>query len=297
MVVDYEIEPIISSSSFKNPKHEMRYVIILLIITSLINIFSYLLIQKGPTEITTYEFGDISWYWIYWGILCIIPVLIFLLLRKSTLKTVGIQFKGLITSLLFATFFIFLSIWGLGIFYWFLILPALFIPFLYVKFPKFQEFMESKKVEQFTSLFGSLYFKITIFVISIVGISICILSGGTIGTGEPALSYSGLYGFLAIFAVGFGEELVFRGLLQFRAIDWLGKTRGILLSSGMFALFHFPMLVFSMIYNDMPPVVVSLFLIFLFVGSIPDGYITYKSQNLTGAVLMHTYMDLGLRLP
>jgi len=54
------------------------------------------------------------------------------------------------------------------------------------------------------------------------------------------LDWNAFYAFISFLAVGFGEELMFRGFLQLRCSAWLGEIKGLILTSSIFALIHMP---------------------------------------------------------
>ncbi|UCG03641.1 MAG: CPBP family intramembrane metalloprotease [Candidatus Heimdallarchaeota archaeon] len=130
--------------------------------------------------------------------------------------------------------------------------------------------------------------KSIIFLISIFGITAYFIFGGTIDTGETALSISAFIGICATIIQAGSEEVVFHGYFQFRAIDWLNEKKGILLTSAIFSVIHFPMLL--AVGMDIPSIL--FFFVMVFITDIPVGYLTHKTHNLTGAILLHTVANV-----
>ena len=67
------------------------------------------------------------------------------------------------------------------------------------------------------------------------------LVGGTARSSRPVLvplSAGHFWAVLYFLVVGFGEEFIFRGYLQTRLVDWLGRWQGWLLASTAMALMH-----------------------------------------------------------
>jgi membrane protease YdiL (CAAX protease family) len=85
------------------------------------------------------------------------------------------------------------------------------------------------------------------------------------------------------------EELMFRGLFLKKYDAIFGQTRSLLLTSIVFALFHFALLEYADFIS------VSVIVTFTFFLGLSWGYIIQKSNNLWGAVLAHMIADaLGI---
>lgn len=135
-------------------------------------------------------------------------------------------------------------------------------------------------------------FFIILFLLSLPSILLYIILKGFIRTGEPLLSYSGFYGVLTCLAIGVGEELLYRGLLQNRFVTWLGEKRGLFLTAGLFALSHVPMAIVSFSGNNSSPISLIFYVVYLFMSSMSLGYLALKTENITGCILIHTFLDL-----
>jgi len=137
-----------------------------------------------------------------------------------------------------------------------------------------------------------IHFSVILRIISIcsaLGILLYVILGGVFDTGEPLLSYSGLYGLLSCFAIGLGEELLFRGLIQFRFVEWLGEKKGVIMTSIIFALMHLPMVLVSFKINL---ATLSFYMIYLFLSSVFIGFLVSRTKNISGAIILHTVADL-----
>ena len=131
-----------------------------------------------------------------------------------------------------------------------------------------------------------------IAICSVTGILLYVLLGGIFDTGEPLLSYSGFYGLFSCFAIGLGEELLFRGLLQFRFVEWLGEKKGVITTSILFALMHLPMALVSFEISQGGLIIIGFFIFYLFYSSIFVGFLVNRTKNISGAIILHTAADL-----
>jgi len=102
---------------------------------------------------------------------------------------------------------------------------------------------------------------------------------------EKFFSYNTLYAFIYYLAVGFGEELLFRGFLQLRCSTWLGEIRGWILASTIMALIHIPQRIFVMEFDPLQALVSSIFLVPF---SVLMGFILLKTQSILGPTIIHT---------
>jgi len=273
-----------SPSYFDNPKKETYIAIVLAITISLIFGIIFFVGERKPTTIETYTV-DIIWnYLIIYGLLFILPVIILLLIRKHSLKTISVQKGGLGTNLAFTSFLL-----CLGLYFTRFLGYLLFVtPFLLLLWYWEYKTANSDQRSRITHFFGSSRVQLSITVISIIWIVLFVISGGTIHTTEPILSLSSFIGFWATLIQAGSEELMFHGYFQFRAIEWLDEKKGIVLTSIVFSLVHIPMVLASgMSFEN-----IALFLLYIFVSDLPIGYLTYKTHNLTGAVLLHTFANL-----
>ncbi len=97
------------------------------------------------------------------------------------------------------------------------------------------------------------------------------------------------YGLAYFLAVGFGEELLFRGFLQIRCSAWLGEIKGWLVASVLMALAHLPQRIF-VVGQELGQAVFSATL--LIPISLLMGFLMLKTQNVAGPAVFHTMLDL-----
>ena len=115
---------------------------------------------------------------------------------------------------------------------------------------------------------------------------------GEIRTGEPILSISGLNSVLGHLAVGTGEELLFRGFLQFRFVAWLGEKRGIFYPALIHSVGHLPMLLVAQESLGIPLEVIPLLLLIFLIYALSYGIIAYKTKSLLAPIILHTFLDV-----
>ncbi|MFX0061687.1 MAG: lysostaphin resistance A-like protein [Candidatus Hermodarchaeota archaeon] len=267
--------------SFENPKKETLLAIGVLIGIELIFIFFFML--RGITTISTYTLEDVIWRWCLMGLFWILPVLVFLYLRQNSLKTVYLQRKGLDVGIIVALYLITLQMLGLGLIFSSLFgLAVLFGWFIQIKFKL--DFNHSSKFTKVRKILNLPFVKMILGIIPIIGILLYAFSGGTFCTGEPIQSVSFVFGVLTLLAIATGEEIFQRGLMQMRAVEWLGEKKGILLVAVISTLVHFPMLLFT--DNSI------LVLVFIFFYCFLEGYLVNKTKNLSVSIITHTFFDL-----
>jgi len=95
--------------------------------------------------------------------------------------------------------------------------------------------------------------------------------------------------FIAFLPVGFFEEAVFRGYLQTRLINWIGKWWGLFLSSLMFSLWHLPyrLLVDRMTFAY---AILNLSTSFL-IGTLILGWVFLLTRNIVAPTILHVLVD------
>lgn len=117
------------------------------------------------------------------------------------------------------------------------------------------------------------------------------LVGGTALSSRPALvplSGGHFWAMLYFLVVGFGEEFIFRGYLQTRLVDWLGRWQGWLLASTAMALMHIGqrMAVGGMDFQQAALSSASLIPISLLLGAL-----MLWSGNVVLPGVLHMFMD------
>ena len=108
-----------------------------------------------------------------------------------------------------------------------------------------------------------------------------------------AFSLNTLYGLLYYTAIGFGEEILFRGYLQHRCSTWLGAANGLVISSIIMAFAHLPQRVFALGLNPQQAILSSVVLLPI---SILLGLVFLKTQNVLGPAVLHTVFDFSFFL-
>ena len=88
-----------------------------------------------------------------------------------------------------------------------------------------------------------------------------------------------LIAMLLVFPIAPGEEVYWRGLIQRRFMEKVGKNPGLLLASCAYALVHVPTL-------NIPLVLTAL------IGGLAWGFLYMKTSSLIPAVLSHVVFDL-----
>jgi membrane protease YdiL (CAAX protease family) len=98
------------------------------------------------------------------------------------------------------------------------------------------------------------------------------------------------YNLLSYVAVGFGEELLFRGYLQHRCTAWLGEAAGLMFSSVIMAFAHVPQ---RLVVFGATPVEAFVNSALLLPVSVFLGLLFLKTQNVVGPSLFHTILDFA----
>jgi len=97
-----------------------------------------------------------------------------------------------------------------------------------------------------------------------------------------------LYAFIYFLAVGFGEELMFRGFLQLRCSIWLGEIKGLILASTIMALVHIPQRIFAVGLEPLSALVSAVSLMPI---SLLFGFFMLRTRNILGPAVLHTVID------
>jgi membrane protease YdiL (CAAX protease family) len=106
--------------------------------------------------------------------------------------------------------------------------------------------------------------------------------------GSKVFTSSALYGFIYFLAVGFGEELLFRGYLQTRCVSWLGAMRGLVLASLIMAFMHLPQRLFG---AGLDPAQAIASAVSVIPYSLAAGFLMLRTKNTLGPAVMHTILD------
>jgi membrane protease YdiL (CAAX protease family) len=96
------------------------------------------------------------------------------------------------------------------------------------------------------------------------------------------------WSFLQYVVVGFFEEFAFRGYLQTRLINWLGKTTGWLLVAVLFSLIHFGD---RMVMLGMGPGEALLDCLTLIPISLFFGFVMLRTGSIVAPGIIHTFAN------
>jgi len=115
-----------------------------------------------------------------------------------------------------------------------------------------------------------------------------------LGLGFPGFSLQLAYGFVLLAMVGFSEEAFWRGYIQTRIIASVGRVKGLLVTSLLFAvLWHFPV----EFYLQSGDVLVTLVnALMRFVPGLLFGYLMLRSQNVLPSSILHLFWNWNLLL-
>jgi len=100
----------------------------------------------------------------------------------------------------------------------------------------------------------------------------------SLGGGFKGFSPSLAYGLVVDAIVGFSEEIVFRGYIQTRLIAYSGTLKGLVATSLLFALIHFPKFYYQ--FSGVALEALASVLL-VFPQGLLFGYIMLRSQNIT----------------
>jgi membrane protease YdiL (CAAX protease family) len=123
---------------------------------------------------------------------------------------------------------------------------------------------------------------------SVLTLGLAVLVTPIIVNGRAAFTNSAFYGFLYFLAVGFGEELLFRGYLQVRCVSWLGAVKGLVLASLIMAFMHLPQRLFAVGLDSVQAIASATSLIPF---SLAAGFLMLRTKNTLGPAVMHTILD------
>lgn len=139
------------------------------------------------------------------------------------------------------------------------------------------------------NLFKALYWGIGLGIIfAAEGLLTNIIKYRGLHLPEVNYSFLGLIGILLLsFATAVSEEIVFRGYIFTRlwriwGNEWLAN----LISAFLFALIHLPIGLFVLSYT---PMVMMIYLFFVFVYGFGAAFVFARSENLASSILMHVF--------
>lgn len=199
---------------------------------------------------------------------CMVTGLMFLLKLQSTLKSTSNTQEYTLNSVL-----------SIAILWIIILLPILIIK--KIRKESWESTGISKHNLKASILIG--------FILAIITIAEVILfSSKSLGELEQNLTLNVLWGLLYFIVVGFCEEFMFRGYLQTRLIQWVGRWKGWLLTSIVMALIHIPQRMASMGLSPKEAIISALLLIPI---SLTMGYIMIKTENIIAVGIYHTFAN------
>jgi membrane protease YdiL (CAAX protease family) len=101
------------------------------------------------------------------------------------------------------------------------------------------------------------------------------------------LTISAFWALLYYAVAGFSEEFMFRGFLQVRLIEWIGKWQGWILTSILMAFIHIPQRM-ALGLSPLEALISSAYLIPI---SLIMGYIMIKTENIVAPGICHTFAN------
>jgi membrane protease YdiL (CAAX protease family) len=126
-------------------------------------------------------------------------------------------------------------------------------------------------------------------ILGIVTIAAVVLfDSKTLGEIIQKLTLSTLWAFVYYAVVGFCEEFMFRGYLQIRLMEWLGRGKGWIVTSIVMALIHIPQ---RIVIIGLAPKEAIISAILLIPISLMMGYIMIKTENIVAPSIYHTFAN------
>jgi len=122
------------------------------------------------------------------------------------------------------------------------------------------------------------------------GVIYVLVSGALSSFQFTGLSYSLFYGLVLLTIVGFVEEIIWRGYIQTRLVSRVGRLKGLLFTSLMFALlWHFPVAYYTQASQNVLGAL--LYASERFFPGLLLGYIMIRSQNIIPSSIFHALYD------
>ncbi len=126
------------------------------------------------------------------------------------------------------------------------------------------------------------------FILSAIFITVAGFLAPSLGGGFKGFSLSLAYGFIGYVIVGFSEEIVWRGYIQTRLIAYSGILKGLVTTSLLFALLHFPTRYYQ--FSGVALEALASALLVLPFGLL-FGYIMLRTQNIIPSSIFHLFFD------
>ena len=122
------------------------------------------------------------------------------------------------------------------------------------------------------------------FILSAISFTVLGFLAPSSGGGFTGFSPSLAYGLIVHAIIGFSEDIVFRGYIQTRLIAYSSTLKGLVVTSLLFALLHFPTCYFQ--YSGVALEALASTLLVLPVGLL-FGYIMLRSGNIIPSSIFH----------
>lgn len=106
----------------------------------------------------------------------------------------------------------------------------------------------------------------------------------------PQFSFS-IWSLVNCLLTAFGEEVIFRGYVQYRLTKWLGDKKGLIISALIFSCSHISQ---RMMAINLSIINASILSILLFPSGLFLGYLFLKCKNITASTIFHALYDFFL---
>jgi membrane protease YdiL (CAAX protease family) len=126
-------------------------------------------------------------------------------------------------------------------------------------------------------------------VLAVIAV-VSVLLFGSVSLGDigQKLTVNSLWALVYFAVVGFSEEFMFRGFLQIRLMEWLGKWKGWILTSLFMAFVHIPQRIAIWGVSPQEAIISAALLIPI---SLMMGYILIKTENIIAPGIFHTFAN------
>lgn len=131
------------------------------------------------------------------------------------------------------------------------------------------------------------------FILSVVYLTVSGFLAPYFGGGFKGFSSSLAYGLVGYAIVGFGDEIVWRGYIQTRLVAYSGALEGLVATSLLRALWHFPAR-----YHQFSGIALEALagVLLFFPVSLLLGYIMLRGQNIIPSSIFHLFWNWNVLL-
>ncbi|WP_026038444.1 CPBP family intramembrane glutamic endopeptidase [Clostridium arbusti] len=103
----------------------------------------------------------------------------------------------------------------------------------------------------------------------------------------PQFSFS-IWSLMNCFFTALGEEIIFRGYVQYRLTEWLGDKKGLI---SLALIFSFSHIFQRILLGNMNAINIFVSLIGILPGALFMGYLFLKCKNIASTTIFHTFYD------